>query len=223
MRTAHLGSLAGAAVALSVLVGACGGSSGPSSAAASGSSTGTSSSSAAATPSSGSSTSAASSGQAGSGITKPGTGLSVGQTATVAYTPLTSSGNGKARTLKVTVSSVKTGSIADLKGVDLSGAPKNTAPVYATVSVTNLGPQSIDVDGTSLTLQGIDHSGNQQSPVSFIGDFPPCNQNSSTTPVAAGASFHTCLTYLAAGGITKVAYTGTDDYTNSPVTWPAGG
>ncbi len=125
--------------------------------------------------------------------------------------------------MKVTVASIRTGSSADLKGIDLSGAPKGAVPQYATVTVTNLGPLSIDVDGTSDAIQGIDHSGNQQDPVSFIGDFPPCNQNSSTTPVAAGASFHTCLTYLVSGGITKVGWTGTDDYTSSPVTWSAGG
>ena len=206
---------------MAVLVGACGSSGGSSS---SGSSASTGSGGAA--PAAATSTAAATtttSGSATGGVTKPGTGLSVGQAATVAYTPLTSSGNGKPRTLKVTVASIRTGSSADLKGIDLSGAPKGAVPQYATVTVTNLGPLSIDVDGTSDAIQGIDHSGNQQDPVSFIGDFPPCNQNSSTTPVAAGASFHTCLTYLVSGGITKVGWTGTDDYTSSPVTWSAGG
>jgi hypothetical protein len=214
MKIGHLGSLAGAAVALSVLVGACGGSSGSSGAAST-----SSTAAGASTPSSATSTSSASSGQATAGVTKPGTGLSVGQTATVTYTPLTSSGNGKARTVKITVASIRTGSAADLKALDVSGAPKGALPQYATVTVTNLGPLSIDVDGTSDAIQGIDDGGNQQDPVSIIGDFPPCNQNSATTPVAAGASFHTCLTYLVSGGITKVAWTGTDDYTNSPVTW----
>jgi hypothetical protein len=214
MRIAHLGSLAGAAVALSVLVGACGGSSGSSGAAST-----SSTAAGASTPSSATSTSSASSGQATAGVTKPGTGLSVGQTATVTYTPLTSSGNGKARTVKITVASIRSGSAADLKALDVSGAPKGALPQYATVTVTNLGPLSIDVDGTSDAIQGIDHGGNQQDPVSIIGDFPPCDQNSATAPVAAGASFHTCLTYLVSGGITKVAWTGTDDYTNSPVTW----
>jgi hypothetical protein len=217
MRTVHLGRLATLAVFTTVLLGACGSSSSPSSGAGS-----------ASTPSSGAGNAGSSSattagttasGSATAGVTKPGTGLSVGQTATVTYTPLTSSGNGKPRTLKVTVASIRTGSSADLKGIDLSGAPKGAVPQYATVTVTNLGPLSIDVDGTSDAIQGIDHGGNQQSPVSFIGDFPPCNQNSSTTPVADGASFHTCLTYLVSGGITKVGWTGTDDYTSSPVTW----
>ncbi len=215
MRAVQVGRTVLAAVVVGALVGACGSSGGSSS----NGSASTTSSDAASAPASSSSSATATSSSATAGVAKPGTGLSVGQTATVAYTPLTSSGNGKARTVKVTVASIRTGSAADLKGVDLSGAPKGAVPIYATVTVTNLGPQSIDVDGTSDAIQGIDHSGNQQSPVSFIGDFPPCNQNSSTTPVSAGASFHTCLTYLVSGGITKVAWTGTDDYMNSPVTW----
>jgi len=216
MRTVQLGRLGMSAVFMTLLLGACGSSGSSSSAGGSAStaSTGTGGGSASTTTAA-----TTASGSATAGVTKPGTGLSAGQTATVAYTPLTSSGNGKQRTLKITVASIRTGSSADLKGIDLSGAPKGAVPQYATVTVTNLGPLSIDVDGTSDAIQGIDHSGNQQSPVSFIGDFPPCDQNSSTTPVGAGASFHTCLTYLVSGGITKVGWTGTDDYASSPVTW----
>jgi hypothetical protein len=215
MRAVQVGGTVLAAVVVGALVGACG-SSGGSSSTGSGSTTSGGAASAAA---SSSSTATTTSSSATAGVAKPGTGLSVGQTATVTYTPLTSSGNGKARTVKVTVASIRPGSAADLKALDVSGAPKGALPQYATVTVTNLGPLSIDVDGTSDAIQGIDHSGNQQDPVSIIGDFPPCNQNSATTPVAAGASFHTCLTYLVSGGITKVAWTGTDDYMNSPVTW----
>jgi hypothetical protein len=204
MRTARLGWLALSAMVITLLLAACGSSSGSSNA----------TSSASAASSAGSTSSSAK-----SGTTAPGTGLSVGQTATVTYTPLTSSGNGKPRTLKITVASIRAGSSADLKAADVSGAPKGALPQYATVTVTNLGPLSIDVDGTSDAIQGIDHGGNQQDPVSFIGDFPPCNENSSTAPVAAGTSFHTCLTYLVSGGITKVGWTGTDDYMSSPVTW----
>lgn len=214
MRTADLGRFAMPAAFMTLLLGACGSSGGSSSNGGT-----TSTASVAAAPAAASSTATATSGAATAGVTKPGTGLSVGQTATVTYTPLTSSGNGSPRTVKITVASIRTGSSADLKGIDLSGAPKGAVPQYATVTVTNLGPLSIDVDGTSNAIQGIDHGGNQQNPVSFIGDFPPCNQNSSTAPVAAGASFHTCLTYLVSGGITKVGWTGTSDYMNTPVTW----
>jgi hypothetical protein len=204
MRTARLGWLALSAMVITLLLAACGSSSGSSNATSS---------------TSGASSAGSTSSSAKSGTTAPGTGLSLGQTATVTYTPLTSSGNGKPRTLKITVASIRNGSSADLKAADVSGAPKGALPQYATVTVTNLGPLSIDVDGTSDAIQGIDHGGNQEDPVSFIGDFPPCNENSSTTPVAAGASFHTCLTYIVSGGITKVGWTGTDDYMSSPVTW----
>lgn len=207
MRTAHLGRLAVPAVLTTLMLGACGGSGG------------TSSSTAATDAANTSTGSKTASSHSASGVTAPGTGLAVGQTATVTYTPLTSSGNGKPRTLKITVASIRSGSSADLKALDVSGAPAGALPQYATVTVTNLGPLAIDVDGTSDALQGIDHGGNQQDPVSIIGDFPPCEQNSSTAPVAAGASFHTCLTYLVSGGITKVGWTGTDDYMSSPVTW----
>ncbi len=204
MRTARLGWLALSATVMTLPLAACGSSSGSSNAG----------SSASAASGAGSTSSSAK-----SGTTAPGTGLSLGQTATVTYTPLTSSGSGKPRTLKVTVASIRNGTSADLKAADVSGAPKGALPQYATVTVTNLGPLSIDVDGTSDAIQGIDHGGNQQDPVSFIGDFPPCNENSSTTPVAAGASFHTCLTYIVSGGISKVGWTGTDAYMSSPVTW----
>jgi hypothetical protein len=222
MRTAHLAGLATSAVFLSVLLGACGGSGGSSTTASNASAAGAGATTAATSTAAASAASGSSGASAGSGVTKPGTALTVGQTATVTYTPLTSSGTAPARTIKITVASIRTGSAADLKGVDISGAPKGAVPQYATVTVANLGPSSIDVDGTSDAMQGIDHSGNQQDSVSFIGDFPPCNQNSSTTPVASGQSFHTCLTFLVAGGITKVGYTGTESYTNSPVTWSAG-
>ena len=158
MRTARLGWLALSAMVITLLLAACGTSSGSSNA--------TSSASAA-------SSAGSTSGSAKSGTTEPGTGLSFGQTATVTYTPLTSSGNGKPRTLKITVASIRSGSAADLKALDVSGAPKGALPQYATVTVTNLGPLSIDVDGTSDAIQGIDHGGNPQDPVSFIGDFPP--------------------------------------------------
>jgi hypothetical protein len=207
MGTVHLGRAAGVAVLVGLALSACGGS-GASSSGASSSGASSSGGSATATNSS-----------AKSGVASPGTGLSFGQTATVTYTPLTSSGNGAPRTVKVTVGAIRAGTSADLKALDVSGAPSGALPQYVTVTVTNLGPLSIDVDGTSDAIQGIDHGGNQQSSVSIIGDFPPCDQNSSTAPVAAGASFHTCLTYLVSGGITKVGWTGTDAYMSSPVTW----
>lgn len=159
MRTAYLVRLGLSAVLMTLLLGACGSSGGTSSRGS------TSASEAAATGTSAATSSSSAAGSSAKpGVTAPGTGLSVGQTATVTYTPLTSSGNGKPRTLKVTVASIRTGTSADLKALDVSGAPAGAVPQYATVSVTNLGPLSIDVNSTSDAIQGIDHGGKPAGP-----------------------------------------------------------
>jgi hypothetical protein len=160
----------------------------------------------------------AASAPAHSGAAAPGTKLAVGSSATVKYKPLSGSGGGPA-TLKVNVQSVQKGTLDDFKGIQLDATQKAATPIYVKVKVTNLGPGTVDVDGTSAAIEGIDNTGNTAQSVTFIGDFPRCPDHQSTTQMKAGSSYANCLTFLVPGGITKVAYTGTDDYINSPVTW----
>ena len=80
----------------------------------------------------------------------------------------------------------------------------------------------IDVDATSAAIEGLDSTGNTAQSVTFIGTFPRCPDKQSTTQMAAGSSYSSCLTFLVPGGIDKVAYTGTEAYINSPVTWGVG-
>jgi hypothetical protein len=87
------------------------------------------------------------------------------------------------------------------------------------VHVTNLGPASIDVDSSAAAIEGVDNTGNNQSSVTFIGDFPKCPDAASTKPMGTGSSYDDCLTFLVPGGISKVSYNGTNDYIDSPVTW----
>lgn len=152
------------------------------------------------------------------GSAAPGTKLAVGSSATVRYTPLGAPG-AKPSTLKVTVESLDQGTLGDFKGIQLDATQKASLPTYVKVKVTNLGPSPIDVDGTSAAIQGVDNTGNTQQSVTFIGDFPPCPDHASTTPMGPGSSYDNCLTFLVPGGITKVAYTGTEAYVSSPVTW----
>jgi hypothetical protein len=207
-----------AAVALMGGVAACGGSSSSSSAssaaapAASSSATTTASTSAAASTTS---TTASSSG----GTAAPGTKLSVGQSAKVAFTPAGSTDKSKASTLQVTVQSFDKGSLSDFNGIQLDANEKASTPVYVKVHVTNLGPASIDVDSSAAAIEGVDNTGNNQSSVTFIGDFPKCPDAASTKPLGTGSSYDDCLTFLVPGGITKVSYNGTNDYIDSPVTW----
>jgi len=173
-------------------------------------------SSTAAAPSSSAATTASVATKPG-GIASPGTKLSIGQTAKVAYTPV-GTGAGPS-TLLVTVKSFQKGSLSDFNGIQLDASQKAGTPYYVKVHVQNLGPHNIDVDGTAAAIEGVDTTGNNQQSVTFIGSFPPCNDMASTTPLGAGHSYDDCLTFLVPGGITKVSYNGTSDYIDSPVTW----
>jgi len=157
---------------------------------------------------------------AAGGVASPGTKLAIGSSATVDYRPL--SGSHAPSKLKVTVESLQKGTLDDFKGIELDSAQKASTPIYVKVKVTNLGPGTIDVDGTSAAIEGLDGTGNTAQSVTFIGTFPKCPDHQSTSQMPSGSSYDSCLTFLVPGGISKVAYTGTDAYINSPVTWAAG-
>jgi hypothetical protein len=158
---------------------------------------------------------------AGGGSTAaPGASLAVGQTATVRFTPL-SSASKIASTLKVTVESLQQGTLADFNGIQLNASQKAGTPDYVTVTITNMGPGQVKSSDAGADIQGVDNTGNTQQSVTFIGTFPKCNDVSSDALIAPGHAMHTCLTFLVPGGIKKVAYTGTQDYIGSPVTWSA--
>ena len=70
-----------------------------------------------------------------------------------------------------------------------------------------------------IQIEGVDKTGQTQQSVTFFGDFPKCDEKSAPNPMGVGSSFETCLTFLVPGGITKVAYTGTESYIDKPVTW----
>jgi hypothetical protein len=149
----------------------------------------------------------------------PGTKLAVGQSAKVAFAPAGSTDKSKASTLLVTVRSLDKGTLSDFNGIQLDANEKASTPVYVKVHVTNLGPASVDVDSTAAAIEGVDNTGNNQSSVTFIGDFPRCPDAASTKPIGTGKSYNDCLTFLVPGGITKVSYNGMSDYIDSPVTW----
>jgi hypothetical protein len=205
-------ALAIVALGLSVPLTGCGSSS--SSSTSSSAATPPSSTSATAASSSSQSTPAASS----STVAQPGASLEVGQTANVHFAPLAA--NTKvSSTLKVAVESIQRGTIADFNGIQLNADEKSSIPDYVTVTITNLGPGHVKSADAAADIEGVDNTGATQQSVTFFGTFPKCNDTSSDAPIAQGHSMHTCLTFLVHGGITKVAYTGTEAYLGSPVTW----
>jgi hypothetical protein len=72
---------------------------------------------------------------------------------------------------------------------------------------------------TKAAIEGVDSTGNNQSSVTFIGEFPRCPDSASTKPIGAGNGYNDCLTFLVPGGIKAISYNGTTDYIDSPVTW----
>jgi hypothetical protein len=208
-----------AAAALATGVAACGGSSSSSSASQTAAPATSSSASTTASTSAAASTTTSTSASSSGGTAAPGTKLSVGQTAKVPFTPAGSTDKSKASNLQVTVQSFDKGSLSDFNGIQLDANEKASTPVYVKVHVTNLGPAPIDVDSSAAAIEGVDNTGNNQSSVTFIGDFPKCPDTASSKPMAAGKSYDDCLTFLVPGGITKVSYNGTSDYIDSPVTW----
>jgi hypothetical protein len=89
------------------------------------------------------------------------------------------------------------------------------------VRIANVGPTSFNTSSNdpAISVEGVVDTGNTDTSVTFFGTFPPYPDADTPNPLRAGQSFKTCLTYLVPGGITKVAYTGTDPYETSPVTW----
>ena len=187
----------------------------------------TTSSAAAATTSSAaatSSTEATSSAAAGAGgaTAAPGTSLKVGASATVPFaTTLKSGKDGPSYKLSVQVQSMTKGTLADFNGIQLDATEKASTPFYVKAKMTNLGPGKINTSDNDpgIQIEGVDKTGQTQQSVTFFGDFPKCDEKSAPNPMGVGSSFETCLTFLVPGGITKVAYTGTESYIDKPVTW----
>lgn len=171
------------------------------------------------TSAAGTSTAAASSSTSSGAPAKPGASFAVGQAAIVNFQPSAQESGPPTTRLMVTVDSIKKGTLADFNGIQLDASEKAGLPEYVTLHVTNVGSKPAEGDDITADIQGVDNTGNLQSAVVFLGDFPKCNDTSTQAPVAPGKSLGTCLTFLVPGGITKVAYTGDDDYEGTPVTW----
>ena len=207
---------AGVSLCAGLLMAGCGssGSSGNSSSSSgSGSTTG-----AAAAESTSASASASSGGS--SGITPPGTKLSVGQTATVPLQSSSASPSAPPRyKVQVTVESITKASLSDFKGIQLDATEKASTPYYVHFKVTNVGSGDIGTDAEAA-ISGVDNTGQDATSVTFIGTFPPCNDATAPKPFTHGKTWSTCQVYLVPGGITGADYSGfVERYIASPVRW----
>ena len=147
--------------------------------------------------------------------------LKVGQSATVDFDTMLANGNdGPSYKLQVTVLSIKGGSMADFKGISLSGVPKGDSPTYVTVKMSNISGKSFGTSNLdpANAVQAVDGN-NLDTSVIISGYFPPCPDASTPDPLKAGQTFTTCETYMEKGVATKIAYNGSNATLDSPIIW----
>jgi len=163
-------------------------------------------------------------------LTPPGTKLAYGATATVGWVPasLSLKSQNTMTTLEITVESVTQGPESDLKNLNLDADQKGAVPYYLKVKIKNVDGTPPKEDDPDIALDAIDDRNQAQGSVTFIGDFPPCEDESPPQPFTAGKSYTSCLTYLMTGGgsIKEVRWNdgpkpkdGVSEYFEKPVVW----
>lgn len=151
-------------------------------------------------------------------LTKPGTTLKLGQTATVQW----DNGNPPEYTFAITVSSITPGSMGDFKDVSLTGVPKGASPTYVRLTITNVGSRALKTSvGDPAYSMGVQEPGGLDGDVSMTGDFPPCPQVDSPSAYLPGKTFTTCQIYMERGTVEQVGYDGSTSTIDTPILWSA--
>jgi hypothetical protein len=150
----------------------------------------------------------------GAAVTEQGSKLSFGDTATVIYEPT----EGKGTVLRLTVRSVRKGTLADFKGFILDDRYKQKASYYyAKVQVRNLGEG--DVGGVAVPLWGVNAANTLLPAVNFTTSFKACPSNPLPKKFGTGATLSTCLVYLSPdrGSLEALSYRPSQEF--NPITW----
>lgn len=148
-------------------------------------------------------------------LTKAGTELKFGETATVAYEPNAERNS----VLELTVKAARQGDIADLGSYVLDERTKASTPYYVDVAVKNVGDG--DVGQTPIPLWAVDGSNTLIQASSFTNAFPKCPSTALPTTFAPNAVTETCLVYLVPdhGALTGVSFRPLQAF--APILWKA--
>lgn len=148
--------------------------------------------------------------------------LKPGQTAIVDYDTTLANGNsGPSYKLQLTIESITAGSMADFKGISLTGVPKCSTPTYVKLLMTNLSGHAINTSSNDPAdaVQAIEHNRQMDNNLILTGYFPPCPDADTPSPFAAGQGFTTCETFMEHGEATQIGYNGSSSTLDSPVIW----
>ena len=143
----------------------------------------------------------------------PGTTLTHGKPAKVLFVV-----NGKRRGLiSISIDSVRTGRTSDLANFTMNAGTKASTPYYANVTVTNVGRGHIG--GAPVPLYGVNGHHTLLPAAVLKGGFKKCQVDRIPGDLGNGASFSTCLMFLAPahGRLTSVEFEYAPDV--APITW----
>ncbi|MGZ8720499.1 MAG: hypothetical protein ACXWXH_03395 [Aeromicrobium sp.] len=136
---------------------------------------------------------------AGVSLTKGGTTLAKGKSATVIYQVAD-----KTRSVvSVAVTAVKKGEIKDFRFFSLDDETKQATPFYVAATVRNIGPAGIG--GAPIPLYAHDSNNTISRPNELVGDFAPCPNGTLPKKFLPDATAKVCLVYMIPKGASLVS------------------
>ena len=146
-------------------------------------------------------------------LTQPGSELSLGQTATVAYEPR----QGTVAALQIKVTRLRQVTFDQFVGWKLDKKVKETTPYFVDAKVTNVGKS--DLGGRPVPLYIVDGQNRLIEASIFTAAFHPCAGATLPKKFKKGDSTKACLVYLSPhhGDLTAVSFRPTQDF--NPITW----
>lgn len=146
-------------------------------------------------------------------LTEPGSTLTVGDTATVAYQLR----QGKIGALDIRVTSLEKASFDLFTGWELTKQTRRSTPYFVRARVENVG--DTDLGGNPVPLYIVDGENRLIESSIFTGTFGPCNGASFPKKFKPGDSMKACMVYLSPnkGDLTAVSFRPTQEF--NPIIW----
>jgi hypothetical protein len=150
---------------------------------------------------------------AGVTLTKPGTQLGFGATATVGFAPNAE----RSTALELKVTKVRQGRIRDLAAYELDAKAKTSRPYYVTVRVKNVGTGQIG--RSAIPLWGLGADNTLIGASGFTNSFAKCPSGPLPAHFGGGRSASTCLMFLVPPHVALVGVSYRPVMSDAPIVW----
>ena len=150
-------------------------------------------------------------------LTAQGTGLSLGDTATVAWEP----DQKKVGVLEVEVTSMEKADFKQFVGWEITKQIKKTAPYFVRATVTNVGDTDLGSKKglVPVPLYGVDDQNRLIESSLFSGSFKPCESAAFPDKFKPGAKLKACMVYLAPDKAALEAVSFRPEQEFNPIIW----